>query len=89
MGSQKFSLKKTHANYLITLGTWLKQKGGLNLGNQGQRTRPTTLMVAQEVVGRDAKRNISNKAKLNEISNNFTIKKLLLGFHQTKKASYK
>jgi hypothetical protein len=46
-------------------------------------------MVAQEVVGRDAKRNISNKAKLNEFNNNFRIKKLLLGFHQTKKASYK
>jgi len=39
MGNQKFSLKKTHANYSITLGIWLKQKGGLNLGSQGQRTR--------------------------------------------------
>jgi len=64
-------------------------KGRIELGESRTQNKTTTLMVAQEVVGRDAKRNISNKAKLNEISNNFRVKKLLLGFHQTKKASYK
>jgi len=64
-------------------------KGRIELGESRTNNETRTLMVAQEVVGRDVKRNISNKAKLNEFSNNFRIKKLLLGFHQTKKASYK
>jgi len=53
-------------------------KGRIELGESRTKNETTTVMVAQEVVGRDAKRNISNNAKLNEFSNNFRIKKLLL-----------
>ncbi len=36
-------------------------KRRIELGESRTKNKTTTLMVAQEVVGRDAKRNISNK----------------------------